>query len=92
MMMDVSHTSAAFAPQQQHQHQQTQPQQQQTDNLTFNTTPWLYADPSQVLSLGDMAQWNDSSSSSQNPLGDNSRGTGAAPWWEEGSFNNAMFR
>lgn len=96
MMMDVSHTSTAFAPQQQHQHQHqhqhTQPHQQQTDNLTFNTTPWLYADPSQVLSLGDMAQWNDSSSSSQNPMGDNGRGAGAAPWWEEGTFNNAMFR
>ncbi|KXJ85727.1 hypothetical protein Micbo1qcDRAFT_237374 [Microdochium bolleyi] len=59
--------------------------QQQSDTLTFNTTPWLYADPSQVLSLGDIAQWNDPT---QNNMSD-SRG---APWWEEGTFNNAMFR
>ncbi|KAI0160302.1 hypothetical protein GGR57DRAFT_415311 [Xylariaceae sp. FL1272] len=32
-----------------------------SENLTFNTTPWLYADPSQFLSLGDLG-WLDSQS------------------------------
>lgn len=56
----------------------------QTDNLTFNTTPWLYADPSQFLSLGDIAQWNEPAQ------GNMSDGRGAS-WWEEGTFNNATF-
>jgi hypothetical protein len=54
---------------------------EQVDNLTFNTTPWLYADPSQFLSLGDLG-WH----ATQSAMSDN-RG---APWWEGGTFSNAM--
>lgn len=53
-----------------------------TDNLTFNTTPWLYADPSQFATLGDMG-WHESQSSMTDPRN--------APWWEGGTFSNAMF-
>jgi hypothetical protein len=86
MMID-NNPSQQAPGQQQHQHQHQQHQQgpfEQTDTLTFNTTPWLYADPSQFLSLGDLG-WNESS---QGNMGGDGRG---APWWEEGSFNNAMF-
>jgi hypothetical protein len=46
-----------------------------TDNLTFNTTPWLYADPSQFVS------WLDSQTMSDTP---------GAPWWEGGTFSNVQ--
>ncbi|KAH8196723.1 hypothetical protein TruAng_009115 [Truncatella angustata] len=55
---------------------------EQADNLTFNTTPWLYADPSEFVSLGDLG-WQDP----QTALHD----TRGAPWWEGQTFNNAMF-
>ncbi|KAI0811772.1 hypothetical protein GGR55DRAFT_641748 [Xylaria sp. FL0064] len=51
-----------------------------SDNLTFNTTPWLYADPSQFVSLGDLG-WLDSQSTD----------TGGAPWWEGGALSNVRF-
>ncbi|KAI1353863.1 hypothetical protein F5Y01DRAFT_303078 [Xylaria sp. FL0043] len=51
-----------------------------SDNLTFNTTPWLYADPSQFVSLGDLG-WLDSQSAD----------TGGAPWWEGGALSNVRF-
>lgn len=51
------------------------------DNLTFNTTPWLYADPSQFASLGDIG-WHESQSAMSDTRG--------APWWEGGNFSNAM--
>lgn len=54
---------------------------EQIDNLTFNTTPWLYADPSQFVSLGDLG-WQES----QTAMSD----TRGAPWWEGGTFSNAM--
>ncbi|KAI1174708.1 hypothetical protein F4777DRAFT_589063 [Nemania sp. FL0916] len=54
-----------------------------SDNLTFNTTPWLYADPSQFASLGDLG-WLDS----QSVMNDNGKDT---PWWEGGSHNNVQF-
>ncbi|KAI1429739.1 hypothetical protein F5Y12DRAFT_709740 [Xylaria sp. FL1777] len=50
---------------------------EQSDNLTFNTTPWLYADPSQFAGLGDLG-WLDSQSTD----------TGGAPWWEGGALSN----
>jgi hypothetical protein len=53
-----------------------------SENLTFNTTPWLYADPSQFASLGDLG-WLDS----QSAISD----TGGAPWWEGGTFSNVQF-
>ncbi|KAI1823801.1 hypothetical protein F4861DRAFT_531371 [Xylaria intraflava] len=52
-----------------------------SDNLTFNTTPWLYADPSQFVSLGDLG-WLDS----QSAISD----TGGAPWWEGGTLSNVL--
>ncbi|RWA14804.1 hypothetical protein EKO27_g298 [Xylaria grammica] len=52
-----------------------------SDNLTFNTTPWLYADPSQFVSLGDLG-WLDSQSAETS--------TGA-PWWEGGTLSNVQF-
>jgi len=52
------------------------------DNLTFNTTPWLYADPSQFATLGDIG-WIESQPAASD--------TRVAPWWEGGNFSNAMF-
>ncbi|KAI0483682.1 hypothetical protein F4859DRAFT_408659 [Xylaria cf. heliscus] len=54
-----------------------------TDNLTFNTTPWLYADPSQFVGLGDLG-WLDS----QSAMADSEKG---APWWEGGTLSNVQF-
>ncbi|KAF6833200.1 C6 transcription factor [Colletotrichum plurivorum] len=48
----------------------------QIDSLTFNTTPWLYADSSQLINIGD--------------LPDLQAETGNA-WWEGDNFNNIMF-
>ena len=53
------------------------------DNLTFNTTPWLYANPSHFATLGDSMGWYEPSSA----MNDNR----AAPWWEGGNFSSAMF-
>jgi hypothetical protein len=54
-----------------------------TDNLTFNTTPWLYADLSQFASLGDLGLLE----AQQSGMND----TRAQPWWEGGNFSNATF-
>ncbi|KAI1737373.1 hypothetical protein F4680DRAFT_460435 [Xylaria scruposa] len=54
-----------------------------SDNLTFNTTPWLYADPSQFVSLGDLG-WLDSQSAMPDTEKD-------APWWEGGNLSNVQF-
>ena len=48
----------------------------QVDSLTFNTTPWLYADSSQLVNIGDM----------RFPQSE----PGAA-WWEDENFNNLTF-
>lgn len=48
----------------------------QIDSLTFNTTPWLYADSSQLVNIGDM--------------GFPQTEPGAA-WWEDENFSNVMF-
>lgn len=53
----------------------------QTDSLAFNTTPWLYEDPSQFVNMGDV-NYPDV----QNDGNGTSRGL---PWWE-GAFSNAM--
>ncbi|KAI1437100.1 hypothetical protein GGR50DRAFT_686084 [Xylaria sp. CBS 124048] len=52
-----------------------------SDNLTFNTTPWLYANPSQFVSLGDLG-WLET----QSTISD----TGGAPWWEGGTLSNVV--
>lgn len=57
-----------------------EPSFEQSDNLTFNTTPWLYADPSQFGGLGDLG-WLDT----QSTMNDSEKG---APWWEGGSLSN----
>lgn len=53
----------------------------QPDNLTFNTTPWLYADSSQFINIGDMEIHN-----SQPTMGE-ARGM---PWWQDENFDNIM--
>ncbi|VUC25671.1 unnamed protein product [Clonostachys rosea] len=58
---------------------------EQTDALTFTTTPWLYADPSQFVNVGDMGYSGDS----QQLIGDNR--TGGIAWWEDENFSNIMF-
>lgn len=52
------------------------PTAEQIDNLTFNTTPWLYADSSQLVNIGDMGY----------PPSE----PGNA-WWEGENVNNIMF-
>ncbi|UQC75729.1 uncharacterized protein CLUP02_17237 [Colletotrichum lupini] len=52
------------------------PTVEQIDSLTFNTTPWLYADPSQLVGIGDMSY-------PQSEPGN--------AWWEGENFNNIMF-
>ncbi|KPM34086.1 hypothetical protein AK830_g12485 [Neonectria ditissima] len=55
---------------------------EQTDSLTFNTTPWLYADSLQFTNIGDMG-YHDSQ-----PVVGESRGTA---WWESENLSNVMF-
>jgi hypothetical protein len=62
--------------QQQQQQQQAGLMEQQVDSLTFNTTPWLYADSSQLVIAGDMGYLHSAES-----------GNG---WWETGNFGNVM--
>ncbi|KIX00101.1 uncharacterized protein Z518_10238 [Rhinocladiella mackenziei CBS 650.93] len=52
---------------------------EQADSLTLNTTPWLWADPSQFLNMG----YHDS----QPAIGD----TKGAAWWEVENFGNVMY-
>jgi hypothetical protein len=52
------------------------PTVEQIDSLTFNTTPWLYADPSQLVGIGDMTY-------PQSEPGN--------VWWEGDNFNNIIF-
>jgi hypothetical protein len=47
----------------------------EVDNLTYNTTPWLYADSSQLVYAGDIGPFPSESTA----------------WWEGGSFNNLRF-
>ncbi|KFH47071.1 hypothetical protein ACRE_021170 [Hapsidospora chrysogenum ATCC 11550] len=55
---------------------------EQTDFLSFNFTPWLYADSAQFVNMEDMGY--DGSQSSMNE----SRGMA---WWEGENFSNIMF-
>ena len=52
------------------------PSNDQADSLTFNTTPWLYADSSQLVNIGDM--------------GFPQSEPGAA-WWEDENLTNVLF-
>ncbi|CAM1506046.1 Fc.00g056870.m01.CDS01 [Cosmosporella sp. VM-42] len=54
---------------------------EQTDNLTFNTTPWLYADFSQLIGIGDIGYHE------SQPNIDESRGMA---WWEDENSSNMM--
>lgn len=45
------------------------------DSLTFNTTPWLYADSSQLVGIGDMG------------FPQSEPGAG---WWEDENFTNVV--
>lgn len=55
----------------------------QPDTLTFNTTPWLYADPSHFVNIpvGDMGYQD-----SQHTVD-----TRGMAWWEGDNFSNPMF-
>lgn len=52
------------------------PTAEQIDSLTFNTTPWLYADSSQLVNIGDMGYPHSEPGNA---------------WWEGENFNNIMF-
>lgn len=52
------------------------PTAEQIDSLTFNTTPWLYADSSQLVNIGDMSYPHSEPGNA---------------WWEGENFNNIMF-
>ncbi|RMJ20204.1 hypothetical protein CDV36_000019 [Fusarium kuroshium] len=52
------------------------------DSLTLCTTPWLYADSSQFVNIGDMGYDDSQPAISEN------RG---AAWWEGENFSNIMF-
>lgn len=54
------------------------PSVEQIDSLTFNTTPWLYADSSQLFSIGDMGYTQNESEPGN-------------AWWEDDNFDNIMF-
>lgn len=55
------------------------------ETLTFNFTPWLYADSTQFLNSGDFGYSNDAQSSNN---GEDNRG---GPWWEGDNMNGVMF-
>ncbi|RYO82597.1 hypothetical protein DL766_000189 [Monosporascus sp. MC13-8B] len=63
---------------------------EQTDILTFNFTPWLYADSSQLTNLGDTADLgigDMGNGGSQTAMIEN-RGKA---WWEDENYSNVMF-
>lgn len=60
-----------------------EPSVEQVDSLAFTTTPWLYADSSQLLNIADMGGFDNSQ-----PTIDESTGMG---WWEDENFGNPMF-
>lgn len=55
---------------------------EQTDFLSFNFTPWLYADSAQFMSMEDMGYDGSQSSMSEN------RGMA---WWEGENYSNILF-
>lgn len=52
------------------------PSVEQIDSLTFNTTPWLYADSSQLINIGELPDLQSEPGNA---------------WWEGDNFNNIMF-
>ncbi|TEA16336.1 hypothetical protein C8034_v001588 [Colletotrichum sidae] len=52
------------------------PTVEQIDSLTFNTTPWLYADSSQLINIGELPDLQPEPGSA---------------WWEGDNFNNMIF-
>ena len=63
--------------------------EQTTDFLSFNFTPWLYADAAQFVSMEDMGYDGSQSQSTMGGGGGESRGGMA--WWEGENFSNIMF-
>ena len=54
------------------------------DSLTFNTTPWLYADPAQLDNVGYMdLDHHDTQSNVSDSSG--------MQWWASGTFADSMF-
>ncbi|KAF7544082.1 hypothetical protein G7Z17_g10228 [Cylindrodendrum hubeiense] len=60
-----------------------EPSVEQVDSLAFTTTPWLYADSSQLFNIADMGFSN-----SQPAIDEEATGMG---WWEDENFGNPMF-
>lgn len=58
------------------------PATEQTDFLSFNFTPWLYADSAQFMNMEDVGYDGSQSTMSE------SRGMA---WWEGENFSNIMF-
>ncbi|UNI15465.1 hypothetical protein JDV02_001996 [Purpureocillium takamizusanense] len=52
------------------------------DSLAFHFTPWLYADSSQFISMGDMGYYD-----TQPAMGESR----SMAWWEGDNFSNIMF-
>lgn len=57
-------------------------QVEQTDFLSFNFTPWLYADSSQFATMGDMGLGDPQPAMNENR---------SLAWWEGENFSNIMF-
>ncbi|KAH7133629.1 hypothetical protein EDB81DRAFT_658761 [Dactylonectria macrodidyma] len=60
-----------------------EPSVEQVDSLAFTTTPWLYADSSQLFNIADMGFNN-----AQPAIEDENTGMG---WWEDENFGNPLF-
>ena len=62
-----------------------------SDILTFNFTPWLYADSSQLTNMGDMGDFGigdmGGDSDNQSVMSENR----SKAWWEDENYSNAMF-
>lgn len=58
-------------------------EQATTDFLSFNFTPWLYADAAQFVSMEDMGYDGSQSTMSET--------RGGMAWWEGENFSNIMF-
>jgi hypothetical protein len=55
---------------------------EQADSLTYNTTPWLYADSSRIDNMGDIIFEDSQPGISE---------TRGMAWWEGENFGNVMF-
>ncbi|RYP52626.1 hypothetical protein DL768_002276 [Monosporascus sp. mg162] len=63
---------------------------EQTDILSFNFTPWLYADSSQLTNMGDMAHLGIGDMGNGDSQTTMSENRGKA-WWEDENYSNVMF-